>query len=98
PGVFKTASGEAQRPNGAVYAWVDAFLLPEPSQSDLPNSGDLKGTLDDALQERKKTGQPQFVFVDFTGVTCTNCKYNERNVFTRGEMRRLFKNYRLVQL
>ena len=30
PAMFKGPDGEAQRPAGAVYAWVDAFLLPEP--------------------------------------------------------------------
>jgi thiol:disulfide interchange protein DsbD len=38
------------------------------------------------------------VFIDFTGETCTNCKLNERNVFTRPEVRELFKKYKLVQL
>jgi thiol:disulfide interchange protein DsbD len=93
PAVFKAGnSGESQRPAGAVYAWVDAFLLPEPGQADLAASGDLKGTLDEALREKK------LVFVDFTGKTCTNCKYNERNIFPRGPIHRLMKQYKIVQL
>ena len=29
PALFKVNSGEQQRPAGAVYAWIDAFLLPD---------------------------------------------------------------------
>jgi thiol:disulfide interchange protein DsbD len=38
------------------------------------------------------------VFVDFTGVTCTNCKLNEREVFTKQAVKDLFKQYTLVQM
>src|SRR5262249_10341313 len=47
--------------------------------------------------ELQRTGKRQFVFLDNTGVSCTNCKYNERNIFKRGEVRKHFGNYRLVQ-
>jgi thiol:disulfide interchange protein DsbD len=40
----------------------------------------------------------QLVFVDFTGVTCTNCKLNEKNIFPRPEVRELLHRYHLVQL
>ena len=36
--------------------------------------------------------------VDFTGVTCTNCKINEREVFPKPTVRDLMKQYSLVQL
>jgi thiol:disulfide interchange protein len=88
---------DRNRPGGTVYAWVDSFLLPEPSAaevvgSDLPWSPDLRRAIDDA---RARGGR---VFVDFTGVTCTNCKLNEREVFTKPEVRELLKQYTLVQL
>ncbi|HKB05863.1 MAG TPA: cytochrome c biogenesis protein CcdA [Gemmataceae bacterium] len=97
PALFGTGPHERNRPRGTVYAWVDSFLLPEPSAAevvggDLRWSADLKGTLDDA---RAKGGR---VFVDFTGVTCTNCKLNEREVFTKPEVKELFKKYSLVQM
>jgi len=97
PALFSNGKGERNRPAGTVYAWVDAFLLPEPSAaeilgSDLPWSGDLRRSLDDA---RSKGGR---VFVDFTGKTCANCKLNEKNVFPKPEIQQLFKQYRLVQL
>jgi thiol:disulfide interchange protein DsbD len=101
PGIFKNGTtGEPQRPAGTVYAWIDAFLLPEPSHNDgeLRWTADLQRAVAQARDERAKTGQPRYVFVDFTGVTCTNCKYNERTVFTRPEVRKLFEPYRLVQM
>lgn len=92
-----TIKNERQRPAGTLYAWVDAFLLPEPSaggaaEGELAWSGDLRGSLDDA---RAKGG---VVFVDFTGKTCANCRLNERNVFTKPEVQELFKKYTLVAL
>jgi thiol:disulfide interchange protein len=97
PALFSHGNRERNRPSGTVYAWVDSFLLPEPSAaeavgSDLPLSADLRGTLDDARAKGKR------VFVDFTGVTCTNCKLNEQNVFPKPEVKELFKQYSLVQM
>ena len=59
---------------------------------DLTWSADLRRALDDA---RARNGR---VFVDFTGVTCTNCKLNEREVFTKPDVRDLFRQYTLVQM
>lgn len=97
PGLFRTNEGKSQRPNGATYAWIEAFLLPEAS---LPEAGtDLKDRIDRTLAEaREKKTPPRPIFVDFTGVTCTNCKYNENNVFTRPEVRRLLSEFDTVQL
>jgi thiol:disulfide interchange protein DsbD len=101
PALFRyNAEGEKQRPSGIVYAWLDSFLLPDPThgKGSLEWTGDLKLAVDEALEERKKTGQPQFVFIDITGETCVNCKLNERNVFSKSEFKDLFKKYKLVQL
>jgi thiol:disulfide interchange protein DsbD len=87
PGMLK-----GQRPRGVVFGWVDAFLLPEPDVhgAELPWRTDLPDALDYARQNQT------LVFVDFTGVTCTNCKDNEQNVFP--EMSKLLKKYTLVQM
>ncbi len=90
--------GANQRPHGVVFAWVDSFLLPDPSQSDMNWSGDLEKALVNAETQRQRTGKPAFVFVDFTGETCTNCKLNERSVFIRSDVKELFAKYQLVQL
>jgi len=101
PAQFKVNSdGEAQRPNGTIYAWIDSFLLPEPGEGkgELAWSGNLKGVLDTARAEAQRSGKPQRVFVDFTGETCTNCKINEKSVFIKPEIRSLFQKYQLVQM
>ncbi len=38
------------------------------------------------------------VLVDFTGVTCTNCKYNEFNVFPLPAVREQLQKFERVQL
>ena len=97
PALFKLGKGESQRPGGVAYAWIDSFLLPEPGEEDMPWSANLKATVDEARREAERTGKRQFVFLDNTGVTCTNCKYNERNIF-RGEIKKIMLDkYWLVQ-
>jgi thiol:disulfide interchange protein DsbD len=98
PGIFRGGpAGERQRPGGVVFAWIDAFLLPDPSQGGIAR-GDLHWTADLPVAIKQARDARKKVFVDFTGVTCKNCKYNEQNVFTRPEVRDLFKQYQLVQM
>src|SRR5207253_1030352 len=52
--------------------------------------------LADGLQNGLKEGR--LVFLDFTGETCTNCKLNEEDVFTRKEIQDLLQKFSLVQL
>jgi thiol:disulfide interchange protein DsbD len=93
PALFKYGDkGKSQRPGGTVFAWLDSFLLPDEEESDLPVTGNLAEALKKARAEKK------LVFVDFTGKTCTNCKLNEKNVFTLPTVRDKLKQYVLVQL
>lgn len=108
PGLFKTynARGERTYPGGKVFAWIDSFILPDTSEEPPPlvrgQTGaqaapeQWRANLRAALAHAQKTGQN--VFVDFTGVTCKNCKLNERNVFTREDVRALLSQFVLVQL
>jgi thiol:disulfide interchange protein DsbD len=100
PGMFHVPNQGRIRPQGVIYAWIDSFLLPDnetggkpgTGQSELPWHGDLAL----ALEESRKDGKP--VFIDFTGVTCTNCKLNEKQVFSRPDVATLLGTYHLVQL
>ncbi len=94
PGVFKGHDGKPQRPGGVVFAWVDAFLLPEPGdgKDGLPWGTDLPGAVKKAEQSQR------LVFVDFTGTTCTNCKANEQTVFPRADIHAALMKYELVQM
>ncbi|MCK6601925.1 MAG: thioredoxin family protein [Bacteroidetes bacterium] len=53
-----------------------------------------------SLEEGKKasaqSGKP--IFIDFTGYTCTNCRWMEQNIFTRPEISALLNDFVLVKL
>jgi len=99
PALFKSADGDRPRPSGVVYAWVDAFLLPDASDK-LPWRTDLAPAVEQIAKEKRegKTPEKPYIFVDFTGITCTNCAINEQNVFPQPEIRALLNKYELVQL
>ena len=72
---------------GRQVALLSAFLPPagyggagSSSEDGLPFLTDYNA----ALAQAKAEGKP--LFVDFTGVTCTNCRWNEKNVFPRGDV------------
>jgi thiol:disulfide interchange protein DsbD len=108
PALFPSG-GERPRPGGTLYAWVDAFLLPETEGESGPArgragrspegpafespTGDLAKTLSDARAEKK------LVFLDFTGVVCTNCRLNEKGILRDPEVRQILRDhYKVVQL
>jgi thioredoxin-related protein len=55
-------------------------------------TGDLAAALEQAAKENK------LVFIDFTGVSCTNCRINEKSVFVKPEVKDLFSQYVRVQI
>lgn len=55
-------------------------------------TNDLEGALQKAKLENK------YVFVDFTGYTCTNCRWMEANMFVRPEVRQEMEKFVLVSL
>ncbi len=99
PALFRDAEGRPHRPGGAVFAWIDAFLLPEPGrEGDLQWHYDLPDAVQRLATAARQSGRPQPLFLDFTGVTCTNCKYNEFQVFPQPRLRELLGRYERVQL
>ncbi len=77
----------------------------EMSPSPTGNTGDtyqlsgltwIRDSYETALAEAKRTGKP--IFVDFTGYTCTNCRWMERNMFTVPAVQNALREYVLVQL
>jgi thiol:disulfide interchange protein len=100
PALFKVnAAGQPQRPGGSVYAWIDSFLLPESLEGDMEamHTANLDYAIAKA-REVRRTGEPKRVFIDFTGVTCTNCKINEKSVFSKTQINALFEPYIFVKL
>jgi thiol:disulfide interchange protein DsbD len=47
---------------------------------------------------REAVQQHKLIFVDFTGQNCTNCRYNEINVFPQPAIRRELEKFARVQL
>ncbi len=88
---------------GKKLGELESFLPPKNAQSSLNVlsdkdaelhfiKNDLKKALEIAKRENKK------VFVDFTGYTCTNCRWMETNMFTRPKVRREMEKFVLVSL
>lgn len=93
---FYLLTGLFGRPLGEL----ESFLPPETANGTSGhNANELswivnnyEGALKQAQQERKR------VFVDFTGYTCTNCRWMEANMFSRPEVRRELEQYVRVRL
>ena len=97
---------------GKKLGELDAFLPPmdyERIMSKNPNDAGQGTTMptpqapeawlpsyEAGLAEAKRTGKP--VFVDFTGFTCTNCRWMEANVFPAPEVQALMRDMVKVQL
>ena len=75
--------------NGKPLPQIDAFLPPSAPVAGLSTVGGSTPTwmLNDypgALTAAKASGK--LVFVDFTGYTCTNCRWMEANIFSRPDV------------
>ncbi|MCX7930009.1 MAG: thioredoxin family protein [Chlorobi bacterium] len=51
--------------------------------------------LDSARAAAQKLGMP--IFIDFTGVSCTNCRWMEKNMFTQSPVQQLMQKMILVR-
>jgi thiol:disulfide interchange protein len=87
---------------GAKMGELEAFLPPDldGTSARMLSTGerlewiknDYEGALAKAKAENKR------LFVDFTGYTCTNCRWMEANVFPKPEVEAEFKKFILVSL
>ncbi len=88
---------------GAKMGELESFLPPDLERSSARSFGrsedelkwlkdDFTGALAKAKAENKK------LFLDFTGYTCTNCRWMEANVFPKKEVEDELKKMVLVQL
>ena len=95
---------------GASLGELDAFLPPRDYGVDAWAPGNMVSVsgsgeserehwltdYQEALRQARETGKP--IFVDFTGYTCTNCRWMEANIFVRPRVRELFQKYVLLRL
>ena len=87
--------------NGRPLPQIEAFLPPAAPTVVASTSGRAAPTwmLNDyagALDVSRSTGRP--VFVDFTGYTCTNCRWMEANIFSRPDVGAELGNFVLSRL
>lgn len=78
---------------------LEALLPPAPHDVVLAGRGELPWNLNDydaSLQRAQQQQKP--LLVDFTGYTCTNCRWMEANMFPRAEVRTLLGEYVRVRL
>lgn len=77
---------------------LESFLPPPASQRDsyVVNLNWHLNDLPAALAVAKQTAKP--VFIDFTGYTCTNCRWMEANVFARPEVKAELNRFALARL
>ncbi len=88
---------------GRPLGEFSAFLPPQPypfkgERTEAPVAGEIAwiSSYDDALTLAKKENRK--VFVNFTGVTCTNCRWMEDNMFTQADIRKAMDGYVLSHL
>jgi thiol:disulfide interchange protein DsbD len=99
-GAIWLANGLAGHPLGDI----DAFLPPADASSGVhaqtaETSVEAPWILNDlqtGLEEAKAKGKP--LFIDFTGYTCTNCRWMESNIFSKPAIERDMNRFVKVRL
>jgi len=86
-----------------LHGLIDSYLPPVVDTSReniILKSGEKNivwwDNLPEALSVAKDENKP--VFIDFTGYTCTNCRWMETNVFEEPEVQNLFNEFIMVRL
>ena len=74
----------------SIHGLIDSYL--PPAKDHLPWINDFETGLAKANEANKP------IFIDFTGYTCTNCRWMETNIFVDTEVQSLFDEFILVQL
>ena len=94
------ATGLSGQPLGELDAFLPPYAMADrggaETESSVASHDAWLQSYPEALAAARRTGRP--IFVDFTGVTCTNCRLMEKNIFARPDVRAIFDEYVLVQL
>jgi thiol:disulfide interchange protein DsbD len=90
------------RDTKSMGGWLDGWLPPavypgQEASAAAAEEGHLPWVVDDIDKGMKQArAQNKALFVDFTGYTCTNCRYMEGSVFPRPEVRSRLEKMVLV--
>ena len=71
---------------------IKSYLPPKKYQSNLVWNNNLNDAFIIAKEQNKN------IFIDFTGVTCTNCRWMETNIFSINSVEEIMSKYILVSL
>jgi thiol:disulfide interchange protein DsbD len=88
---------------GSTLGTLESFLPPPGGAPPAVNSADVPAELDWHLNDLPAAlaiarQQHRRVFIDFTGYTCTNCRWMESNIFSRPEIKVAMNRYVLARL
>ena len=74
---------------GKIHGLIESYLPPKIEKGWIEN-------YQEAILVAMEKDKP--IFLDFTGYTCTNCRWMEKNIFIEPEVEKLFENFILVKL
>jgi thiol:disulfide interchange protein DsbD len=78
---------------------LDSFLPPAPEELSGRTADGLHWIINDYAAAREQARRDsKLLFVDFTGYTCTNCRWMEANIFPRAEVRAELEKFVTVRL
>jgi thiol:disulfide interchange protein DsbD len=88
---------------GRKLGELESFLPPKNAESSLNilgNKNDELHWITNDLEEAKRQAklQNKRIFIDFTGYTCTNCRWMEANIFPQANVRDALEQFVLLRL
>jgi thiol:disulfide interchange protein DsbD len=85
---------------GAKLGEIESFLPPDLSQNSFKKKEEKLEWIENDLEKAKQQAriQGKRIFIDFTGYTCTNCRWMEANIFTRPEVEKELERFVLLRL
>ena len=100
-GLYLSSGLYGQRLHGLIYSYLPPKMNEGVSGGSTSKFSYHEGLtwykdLNQAFEVSIESGKP--IFVDFTGYTCTNCRWMEVNVFIKPEVKERFEKMTLVQL
>jgi len=100
-GLYLTSGLFGQKIHGLIYSYLPPIVESESGAvrtngASIAEEFNWYRNLDEGLAKARATGKS--VFIDFTGYTCTNCRWMEANTFTKTEVKHRFGEMILVQL
>ena len=100
-GLYLTSGLFGQKIHGMIYSYLPPIVESESGAvrtngASMAEEFNWYRNLDEGLAKARATGKS--VFIDFTGYTCTNCRWMEANTFTKTEVKHRFGEMILVQL